>query len=63
MHTFLIKYDSVEDLKGDNNELENNSTNNSNDSINNICELDSVMKCKHNDPILIAIKRDKSKYS
>jgi len=61
MHTFLVKHDSDEDLKGDNNELEDKSTNNNNNN-SNICELDSVMKIKHNDPILIAIKCDKCKY-
>jgi hypothetical protein len=60
MHTFLVKHDSHENLKGDD-QLENKSTNNNNS--NNISELDSVMKCKHNDPILIAIKCDKCKYS
>jgi hypothetical protein len=59
MHTFLVKHDSDENPKGDI-ELENKSTNSNN---NNISELDSVMKRKNNDPILIAIKCDKCKYS
>jgi hypothetical protein len=64
MHKFLVKHDSDEDLKRDNYELEDKSTNkNNNINIDNISELDSVMKCKHNDPVLIAIKRDKRKYS
>jgi hypothetical protein len=53
MHIFLVKYDSNDDPKGDNYELENKSKNSD------TSESDSVT----NDSILIAIKCDKRKYS